>query len=92
MNTEASDDAGLVRFHARLITPASSESAFQVVGRLTDYDVDTLALSARSFPTGSRLELTLAEGASDGLVQAVRRRLAPLDACGIDAVVRRATA
>lgn len=79
-------------FHARMITPASRQSAFEVAGRLAPYDLETLAMNAQNFPTGSRLELTVDDDASARLLRDIRRRLAGLGARGITLVVRRTDA
>ena len=79
-------------FHARLIAPASAESAFDVAGRLAPYEIETLAMNARSFPLGSRLELTVDDDTSARALRDLRQRLAGLDARGIDVVVRRTDA
>ena len=80
-----------VPFHARMMTPASGESgAFQVVGRLTPYEVETLTLNAQTFPLGSRLELNIRGRASDEILEDIRRQFADLGARGIDVIVQRA--
>jgi CheY-like chemotaxis protein len=79
-------------FRARMLTPASAESAFEVVGRLAPYDLQTLATNAQNFPLGSRLELTVDDGVSARLLRDVHQRLAGLGPRGIAVVVRRTDA
>lgn len=78
-----------VPFHARMMTPASGEKgAFQVVGRLTPYEVETLTLNAQTFPVGSRLELTIRGRAREEVLDEVRAQFAGLGAHGIAVVVQ----
>ena len=79
-------------FHARMITPASARSAFEVTGRLAPYDLETLVMNAQNFPQGSRLELTVDDDASTRMLRDLRRRLAGLGARGVTVVVRRTEA
>ena len=86
---ESRRDAGEVEFHAWMLVPETRECAFQVAGQLTPYEMETLAMNARGFPLGSRLELIVAGSAGGLLLRDLRRRLARLDARGIDVTVRR---
>jgi CheY-like chemotaxis protein len=82
--------AGEVEFHARMLIPEARDCAFQVAGQLTPYEMETLAMNARGFPLGSRLELTVAGGTGGLLLRDLRRHFARLDALGIAVTVRHA--
>jgi len=79
-------------FRARLRTPTSRESAFEVEDRITPYEMETLVLNAAAYPSGSRLDVVVPPAAGESLLEEVGRRLARLEARGIVTTVRRADA
>jgi CheY-like chemotaxis protein len=81
-----------IAFHARLLTPASDHSAFEVAGQLAPYELQTLAMNAQNFPLGSRLEVVVEGDASAHVLRDVRQRLAILDTRGINVTLRRTDA
>lgn len=72
-----------VRFRARLTTPASAQSVFEVEGRLDACHLDIVALNATAYPAGSRLDVVLCGQVDDAHVEGTRRRLAWLAERGI---------
>jgi CheY-like chemotaxis protein len=81
--------ASAAEFLARLRTPASRVPVFEVLGRLTPYDLETLVGNVESFPRGSRLEILVQPSVGPAALVACRAHLAALGARGIVVSVRR---
>jgi hypothetical protein len=76
-------------FRALIFPPEPAKSPLRVAGWLTPYDVETIAMDAQRAGRGARLQLTLAESASENNLRAVRAQFAPLRVRGIEVSIRR---
>jgi len=86
---EARGAEGPARFWVRIV-PATGESSgtLERTGWLTPYTAETIAEDAVRAGRGARLELTVAESTTEGLVR-VKRQFARLGKRGVQVIVRR---